>query len=65
MSEPTPILIENGRLIDPSQHVDRPARLLLRRGRVEAIDPPAVLPSHRRGWLHRRAGLSGLRSRVP
>jgi len=39
MSEPTPILIENGRLIDPSQDIDRPARLLLRRGRVEAIDP--------------------------
>ncbi len=39
MSEPIPILIENGRLIDPSQGVDAPARLLLRRGRVEAIDP--------------------------
>jgi dihydroorotase len=39
MREPTAILIENGRLVDPSQSIDRPARLLLRRGRVEAIDP--------------------------
>lgn len=39
MAEPTAILIENGRLVDPSQGVDRPARLLLKRGRVEAIDP--------------------------
>jgi len=39
MREPTAILIENGRVVDPSQAIDRPARLLLRRGRVEAIDP--------------------------
>jgi len=39
MREPTAILIENGRLVDPAEGIDRPARLLLRRGRVEAIDP--------------------------
>ncbi|GAA4466814.1 dihydroorotase [Novipirellula rosea] len=33
------LLIENGRLIDPSQGVDRQARLLIRGGLVAAIDP--------------------------
>jgi len=39
MTEPQPLLIENGRLIDPSQGVDRIARILLFRGKVAAIDP--------------------------
>jgi len=39
MSEPQALLIENGRLIDPSQGIDRVARLLLSRGKVQAIDP--------------------------
>jgi dihydroorotase len=33
------LLIENGRLIDPSQSIDRDARLLIRGGVVAAIDP--------------------------
>ncbi len=33
------LLIENGRLIDPSQSIDRNARLLVRGGQVAAIDP--------------------------
>jgi len=50
MAEPTPILIENGRLVDPSQAIDRRARVLLRRGRVDAIDPSDdELP----GYFHR------------
>lgn len=36
---PPALLIENGRLIDPSKGVDRTARLLIREGRVAAIDP--------------------------
>lgn len=32
-------LIENGRLIDPSQDLDRTARLLIAHGQVAAIDP--------------------------
>lgn len=39
MSEPQALLIEHGRIIDPSQGVDRVARLLLFRGKVLAIDP--------------------------
>jgi dihydroorotase len=47
MAEPTPILIENGRLVDPAQGIDQMSRLLLRRGRVEAIDPlDDELPSY-------------------
>lgn len=33
------LLIENGRLVDPSQSIDRNARLLVRGGQVAAIDP--------------------------
>lgn len=33
------LLIENGRLIDPSQGIDRHARVLIRGGQVAAIDP--------------------------
>ncbi len=44
------IIIENGRLIDPSQGIDRVARLLIFEGKVAAIDPsdgdvPAHCPS--------------------
>ena len=35
----TNLLIENGRLIDPSQEIDRVARLLVSSGKVVAIDP--------------------------
>ncbi len=33
------LLIKNGRVVDPSQGIDRPARLLINDGRVAAIDP--------------------------
>lgn len=47
MIDSTPILIENGRLIDPGQQLDRVVTLLLSRGRVQAINPPAdQLPSY-------------------
>jgi len=50
MADPTPILIENGRLIDPATGLDRIATLLLRRGRVESIDPTdEEIP----GYFHR------------
>lgn len=39
MSEPTPILIEGGHLVSPADGLDRVGRLLLHRGKVEAIDP--------------------------
>ncbi|WP_153557902.1 dihydroorotase [Roseimaritima sediminicola] len=35
----TSLLIENGRLVDPSQSLDRVARVLVTGGRVAAIDP--------------------------
>jgi dihydroorotase len=38
-TEPGPLLIEHGRVVDPSQRLDRHARLLLCGGRVAAIDP--------------------------
>ncbi len=38
-SNPSGWLIENGRVVDPSQQMDRVARLLLVGGRVAAIDP--------------------------
>jgi dihydroorotase len=34
-----PLLIENGRLVDPSQRLDRPGRLLITEGKIAAIDP--------------------------
>ena len=34
------ILILNGRLIDPANHVDAPRDLLLRDGRVAAVETP-------------------------
>ncbi|TWU33318.1 dihydroorotase [Novipirellula artificiosorum] len=41
------LLIENGRLVDPSQGIDRIARLLILDGRVAAIDPSDdEIPSH-------------------
>ncbi len=40
------LLIENGRLVDPSQGIDRIASLLLHRGQVHAIDPsPEEIPA--------------------
>lgn len=40
MIEPSPcFLIAGGRVIDPSQNIDRVARLLVIDGRIEAIDP--------------------------
>lgn len=36
---PQSLLIENGRLVDPSQSCDRVTRLLVHEGRVAAIDP--------------------------
>ncbi len=55
------LLIENGRLIDPSQSIDRDARLLIRGGQVAAIDPSDGDLSCRlsplgRGRQHRRSG---------
>ncbi len=38
-SQSDPLLIENGRIIDPSQQIDRQGRLLIIEGRVAAIDP--------------------------
>ncbi len=38
-SNPCGWLIENGRVVDPSQQMDRVARLLLVGGRIAAIDP--------------------------
>ncbi len=35
----TNVLIQNGRLVDPSQGIDRIARLLVTDGHVAAIDP--------------------------
>ena len=34
-----PLLIENGRLVDPSQQIDRVARVLVTDGKVAVIDP--------------------------
>jgi len=39
MIDPQPLLIEHGRLVDPSQGIDRLARVLMSRGKVIAIDP--------------------------
>ncbi len=42
MSQPTrslDLLIDNGRFVDPSQSIDRCCRLLVRDGKVAAIDP--------------------------
>jgi len=47
MSEPQSLLIEHGRIIDPSNGTDRVARLLLYRGKVHAMDPcDGDLPSY-------------------
>lgn len=35
-----PLLITNGRIIDPSQGIDRAGRLLILAGKIAAIDPP-------------------------
>jgi dihydroorotase len=41
------LLIENGRLVDPSQNIDRVARVLVRDGLVAAIDPnDGDIPDH-------------------
>jgi dihydroorotase len=37
------LLILNGRLVDPAQGIDEPRDLLLRDGRVAAVEPPGVL----------------------
>src|SRR6056297_3114940 len=37
---PSPLVLDGGRVIDPSVGVDRIARILVIRGRVAAIDPP-------------------------
>ncbi|WP_263367941.1 dihydroorotase [Edaphobacter bradus] len=37
------LLIRNGRLIDPANGVDAPRDLLLREGRVAAVEPPGTL----------------------
>jgi dihydroorotase len=37
------LLILNGRLVDPAQGIDEPCDLLLRDGRVAAVEPPGVL----------------------
>ena len=36
----TTILLENGRLIDPSQNLDRVANLLIEDGRIAGYDVP-------------------------
>jgi predicted amidohydrolase len=46
MNDLTPILIDGGHLVSPADGLDRPGRLLLRRGRIEAID----LPDDRVTW---------------
>lgn len=46
-TSPSDLLIEHGRLVDPSLGTDRQARVLIREGRVAAIDPAdADLPEH-------------------
>lgn len=39
------ILIENGRLIDPSRKIDRVTNLLIDHGRIAAVDAPADTPA--------------------
>jgi dihydroorotase len=45
MSPATPILLKNGRVIDPANAIDSPADLLIRHGRIDriaqGIEPPA------------------------
>jgi len=48
------ILIQNGRLIDPRQGIDRPASLLLRDGKVVGIDTP---PSRERATIINAQGM--------
>jgi dihydroorotase len=42
-----PTLIKNGRVIDPSQGLDRPADLLLEGGKIAAIEKPGQIPDSR------------------
>lgn len=47
MNDLTPIVIDGGHLVSPADGLDRPGRLLLRRGRIEAIDlPDGDLPEY-------------------
>ncbi len=55
------ILILNGRLIDPANRVDAPRDLLLRDGRVAAVETPGAFggcrqprPSTQPAWSWRR-----------
>ena len=45
MSSPRPILIRGGRVIDPASRVDAPRDVLLRDGKVAAIEPPGKIKS--------------------
>lgn len=44
-SQPNPILIRGGRIIDPSQKLDAEKDLLLEGGKVVAIDDPGKIPA--------------------
>ncbi|MGZ3700102.1 MAG: amidohydrolase family protein, partial [Bdellovibrionota bacterium] len=44
---PESLLIQGGRVIDPSQGIDKPADLLIENGKVAAIDDPGKIPSSR------------------
>lgn len=45
MAEIPAILIQNGRIVDPSQNIDRPGDLLIENGRIAAIDDPGKIPA--------------------
>lgn len=44
MSETPSLLIQGGRIIDPSQKLDQEADLLIENGRIAAIDAPGKIP---------------------
>ena len=55
MSDVRPILLEGGRIVDPSQELDGPADVLIAGGRIEAVDRGLVGPDDAR-----RIDVSGL-----
>jgi dihydroorotase len=42
-----PLLIRNGRLVDPAQNQDGPGDLLIEDGRIAALDKPGAIPAKR------------------
>jgi dihydroorotase len=45
----TSLLIQGGRIVDPSQNLDAPGDLLIENGRIAAIDGPGKIPAARAG----------------